>query len=163
MIHYVTGDATVPQAEGPVIIAHVCNDIGAWGSGFVMAVSGRWPEPEQEYHRWHETGASFALGRTQLVDVGNGITVANMIAQHGTTGLPAADGRPPIRYLALGDCLKTVGEEAIRQGASVHMPRIGCGLAGGKWEQVEPLIEWALASRGVRVLVYDLAPEVAVP
>ena len=23
--------------------------------------------------------------------------------------------------------------------ASVHMPRIGCGLAGGKWEEIEPI------------------------
>jgi hypothetical protein len=28
------GDATSPQAKGPKVIAHVCNDIGAWGKGF---------------------------------------------------------------------------------------------------------------------------------
>jgi len=31
MIHYLKADATVPQAEGNIVIAHICNDIGAWG------------------------------------------------------------------------------------------------------------------------------------
>ncbi|EPJ40147.1 hypothetical protein STAFG_2811 [Streptomyces afghaniensis 772] len=35
------------------------------------------------------------------------------------------------------------------------MPRIGCGLAGGKWSRVEPLIEERLIRRGISVTVYD--------
>ena len=35
------------------------------------------------------------------------------------------------------------------------MPRIGCGLAGGKWSVVEPLIEQQLVAAGVAVTVYD--------
>ena len=35
------------------------------------------------------------------------------------------------------------------------MPRIGCGLAGGKWEEIEPIIERTLATAGVEVTVYD--------
>lgn len=30
-IRYVMGDATKPSVDGPAIIAHICNDIGAWG------------------------------------------------------------------------------------------------------------------------------------
>jgi len=44
-IAYVMGDATAPKADGPKIIVHVCNDVGAWGRGFVVALSRRWPEP----------------------------------------------------------------------------------------------------------------------
>lgn len=40
-------------------------------------------------------------------------------------------------------------------GASVHMPRIGCGLAGGTWSRIEPLIERRLISAGLSVTVYD--------
>jgi len=39
--------------------------------------------------------------------------------------------------------------------ATIHLPRIGCGLAGGKWESVEPLIREAMPDTGV--FVYDLA------
>jgi len=36
------------------------------------------------------------------------------------------------------------------------MPRIGCGLAGGSWDQIEPLLEEHLAGAGFDVRVYDL-------
>lgn len=35
------------------------------------------------------------------------------------------------------------------------MPRIGCGLAGGKWSRIEPLIANTLCARDVEVTVYD--------
>jgi hypothetical protein len=37
----------------------------------------------------------------------------------------------------------------------VHLPRIGCGLAGGTWKRVEPLIDARLCARDVPVTVYD--------
>lgn len=84
-IHYLRGDATSPQAKGPKVIAHICNDRGGWGKGFVLAVSRRWPEPEAAYRRWHRERAAndFGLGATQLVRVAPDIWVANMIGQHG--------------------------------------------------------------------------------
>lgn len=36
-IRYQTGDATAP-AEKPAIICHICNDLGGWGKGFVVAL-----------------------------------------------------------------------------------------------------------------------------
>ncbi|GGJ45802.1 hypothetical protein GCM10010121_066360 [Streptomyces brasiliensis] len=42
-IKYVRGDATVPSGKGVKAIAHVCNDVGGWGKGFVLALSRRWP------------------------------------------------------------------------------------------------------------------------
>lgn len=40
-ITYLKGDATNPQSEENKIIAHICNDIGGWGKGFVVAISKR--------------------------------------------------------------------------------------------------------------------------
>jgi O-acetyl-ADP-ribose deacetylase (regulator of RNase III) len=77
-----------------------------------------------------------------------------MVAQHG---LRAIQGVPPIRYDALGTCLNRVGARAKELKASVHMPRIGCGLAGGEWPRIEPLIVSALCDLGIPVLVYELA------
>jgi hypothetical protein len=34
------------------------------------------------------------------------------------------------------------------------MPRIGCGLAGGTWDKVEPIVLKELA--GLDVFVYDM-------
>ena len=71
-IEYVQGDATQPQGTGPKVICHVCNDIGRWGKGFVLAVTKRWPEPEAAYREWYrERGNNdFVLGAVQLVQVG---------------------------------------------------------------------------------------------
>ena len=48
-INYLVGDATRPVGEGVKLIIHCCNDIGAWGAGFVVALSKRWEGPEKCY------------------------------------------------------------------------------------------------------------------
>ena len=148
---FVKGDATAP-AERPAIIAHICNDIGGWGKGFVLAISSKWPAPEQAYRAWHVSGDGFALGAMQLVDVEPGLSVANIIGQRG---IRSSNGIPPVRYEAIEAGLTKVAAVARKSGASVHMPRIGCGLAGGSWEAVEPLVRTCLIERGVSATVYD--------
>lgn len=153
-LSYIKGDATSPQAKGMKIIAHICNDLGKWGKGFVMAVSARWPEPEAAYREWHRDRSrnDFGLGAVQFIQVERYIWVANMIAQHGVRG---GSRTPPIRYEAVEECLSKVSVKAVELGASVHMPRIGCGLAGGKWERIEPIIVKTLCETDVPVTVYD--------
>jgi O-acetyl-ADP-ribose deacetylase (regulator of RNase III) len=153
-LQFVMGDATSPQAAGSKVIAHVCNDLGGWGKGFVLAVSRCWPQPERDYRDWHRLRAEndFGLGAVRLVQVLPDVWVANMIGQHG---IKRGSSGPPIRYDAVERCLTTLGAEAGRIGASVHMPRIGCGLAGGRWERIEPLVVTHLCQRGIAVTVYD--------
>jgi O-acetyl-ADP-ribose deacetylase (regulator of RNase III) len=148
-INYIKGDATNPQGTGHKIICHICNDIGAWGAGFVLALSAKWSEPEEAYREL--TPKERLLGTVMLVPVTPEITVANMIGQRGV-GFDK-DGLAPIRYGAVRACLAAVNDVAFRTKATLHMPRIGCGLAGGRWEDIEKIIE-AVAS--VDVYVYDL-------
>lgn len=154
MLTYKTGDATKPEGAGPKVIVHVCNDIGGWGKGFVLAVSRRWPEPERAFRRWHRerAGNDFGLGAVQIVGVRPDIWVANMVGQRGTR---TGSNGPPVRYDAIERCLDALAGHAGRLDASVHMPRIGCGLAGGKWERVEPLIVASLCARDIGTTVYD--------
>jgi O-acetyl-ADP-ribose deacetylase (regulator of RNase III) len=149
-IQYITGDATAPVGNGNKIIAHVCNDVGAWGAGFVLAISKRWPHPRAEYMK-DKALQSLKLGTVSLVRVQKAIWVANMVAQRD---IRWRGGVPPIRYDALLECLKKLGFHAHQLNASIHMPRIGCGLAGGKWEKVEPLIRDTIP--GTQIFVYDL-------
>lgn len=174
MIHYLKGDATQPQTEGPAIIVHVCNDIGAWGAGFVLAISRRWPQVEDAYRDWAEHGLhkkkdeataplfdngpalnnpEFKLGSVQFVRVPHALIVANLIGQRDIRR--KSTDPAPVRYHAIRKGLARVREVALLQGASVHMPRIGCGLAGGIWEEVEDLILTELASHGVDTYIYD--------
>ncbi len=157
-IHYITGDATAPSGAGSKIVVHVCNDVGAWGAGFVLAISKRWKEPERRYRAWHAGGSQddppFELGQVQCVEAASDIVIANMIGQKG---IRSSGGAPPIRYGAIEEGLACVAAKALKDGASVHMPRIGCGLAGGQWSEIEPLIQRQLIVRGVAVTVYDFA------
>ncbi|MFI8102822.1 Appr-1-p processing protein [Streptomyces sp. NPDC086023] len=140
-LEIIAGDATVPQARGPKIITHVCNDLGGWGKGFVLALSRRW-----------RAGHDFGLGAVRLVRVGEDTWVANMVGQRG---IRTGSGGPPIRYDAVARCLRALAGHATELGASVHMPRIGCGLAGGKWDRIEPLVTEELCARDIAVTVYD--------
>jgi len=147
MISYVVGDATQPRIGGTRVICHVCNDRGAWGRGFVLAVSRRWPVAERVYRTKRPP-----LGCVQLIEVESeaDIIVANMIAQEGF----ASSDRPcALNYHALERCLETLSYMAVA-GWSFHMPRIGCGLAGGDWASVAMLIEHWLGA--FPVTVYDL-------
>ena len=156
-IQYLEGDATRPVGNGRKILVHVCNDAGGWGKGFVVAISKRWQEPERQYRAWFRTGTedgkSFTLGAVQFVEVERDLVVANLIGQHGTG---VRRGQPPVRYESIRAGLGEVAARAIEESASVHMPRIGCGLAGGKWEEITPMIEAELIGKGVPVSVYDL-------
>lgn len=152
-IEYIKGDATSPQGSENKIIVHVCNDIGGWGKGFVMAISKRWKKPETQYREWFKSKKEFELGKVQLVQVEEDLWVANLIGQHKIN--KDENGEAPIRYNAIEEGLKTVSEFAKTNNASVHMPRIGCGLAGGKWEMIEPIILKTLSNKNVEVVVYD--------
>ncbi|WP_223165596.1 hypothetical protein [Lentzea indica] len=75
-----------------------------------------------------------------------------MIGQHGLRR--TAEGSP-IRYHALESCLEKLAEHARQRNATVHMPKIGGGLAGGDRDRIESIASRALA--GVPTTVYVLS------
>lgn len=152
-VNYIIGDATNPKIDGNKIIVHVCNDIGGWGKGFVMAISKRWTTPEIKYREWFKSQDNFSLGQTQFVKVADDLWIANVIGQHKIN--KDENGNAPIRYDAISNGLDTVAKFARDNKATVHMPRIGCGLAGGTWDKVEPLLQKSLADNGIETYVYD--------
>jgi len=93
------------------------------------------------------------LGNVQFVKAADDIWVANMIAQRDIK--PDKDGLPPIRYSFVSECLERVSHFAKRQNASVHMPRIGCGLAGGQWTEIEEIVNSELIAHEIATTVYD--------
>lgn len=157
-ITYIQGDCTQPVGLGPKIVAHCCNNLGVWGSGFVLALSARWRAPEAAMREWsREEQAGLPLGGVQFVDVGDGITVANIIGQQGVSW---KENVPPVRYPALSRGLDGVGIRAKATGASVHVPRLGCDRAGGRWDLVEEILRKRILGRGVPLFVYDFVPVV---
>jgi O-acetyl-ADP-ribose deacetylase (regulator of RNase III) len=146
-INYIIGDATHPIGEGEKIICHVCNDIGKWGQGFVLAISKRWKTPEQFYRDIQK----YILGDVRLVHVEKDIWVANMIGQH-LIGVDE-NGNPPIRYDAVREALSKVNEIAVKKNATLHCPKFGAGLSGGDWNIIEKIIKETIT---VPITIYSL-------
>ncbi|MEZ6062404.1 MAG: macro domain-containing protein [Planctomycetaceae bacterium] len=154
-IQYVEGDATRPITTAPWVIAHVCNDIGKWGRGFVVPLGKAWPLAKDAYLRAMSPQQDrLPLGHCQFVEVADDCWVANMIAQRGVRTKKTVV--PPLRLESLGESLAAVRTFATDHGASVHMPRIGTGLAGGHWSDIERLLLQTFEKSEVPVFVYDL-------
>lgn len=154
MISYVIGDATQPQGGDELkYLVHCCNDIGAWGSGFVLAVSAKWPEPEKRYNALKE----YELGSVMFVPVDKdednvpSIVVCNLIGQHETI----RERTEPIRYDAIWQGMTSVAIRARETNGSIHMPRMGADRARGRWPIIEAMVNEACGD--VPVTVYDLA------
>lgn len=153
-ITYLMGDATEPRGTGIRLLAHIVNDRGlTWGAGFGLFLRKKWPTVQEEFRRWaFEHRRDFGLGAVHTSAVSDTLKICHMVAQHGYGESP----KPRIRYGALRTCLDVVAADALRNEATVHMPRIGAGEARGSWWIISELIEEALCHRGVRVTVYDL-------
>ena len=158
-INYIVGDATKPQRSivGVDFIVHCCNDRGAWGAGFVMALSNKWPHVEEHYRKWFaDPGMKMKLGDIQFVEVEKPcLVVCNMIGQHDTR--PDAEGFSPVRYDAFFRGLTRLQRytSQIKTPSAVHMPRMGAGLAGGDWNIIEAIVKSTLVEKGIPVTVYD--------
>lgn len=152
-IRFVTGDATNPQSAGARILTHVVNDATPnWGAGFGRVVQQKWPNVQQAFRQsWHDLPSS-RLGRVFFSEVASELTICQMVCQHGY----GPSDRPRLRYAALRDCLLALRDHAKTNNASVHMPRIGTGEAGGAWSLVSALIDETLCAAGIPVTVYDL-------
>lgn len=146
MIHYVKGDATDPKTPGTKILAHVCNDLGLWGKGFVMSVSARYPQCKDDYLSWPY---GYNQGEVIFTKISEEFYIAHMIAQRG---IKSYVNPIPLLYTSLKRCLLRVANFAKgMKKPSIHMPYIGCGLAGGSWEFVEPIVDEACMSLPVYV------------
>jgi len=151
-IKYLRGDATEPRGTGFKIIVHIANDESKkWGRGFGFAISKKWPVVRTEFVKW-ALSAKPKLGTSHKTQVSDNLLVFSMIAQHGY----GKSSVPRIRYRHLRTCLEELFFIAQNNSASVHMPRIGTGFAGGDWNIISELIDQILVKRGIQVTVYDL-------
>lgn len=157
-IHYKKGDlfANLPD-DKKVMIPHVCNDIGAWGSGFVLAVSKYSDKPKEDYLRFIKNIAdsyldATALGVTCFSRLDNGNVVANMVAQTGI------GGKHPLRYFQLMECMRQVRRNMNGKyfPDEIYCPKFGSGLAGGHWPTIERMIIECWVDKGIDVTVFEL-------
>ncbi len=146
------GDATLPHGPGARMIVHLVNDrTSNWGGQFARELRERQPASQEDFRAWvQEDPDRLRLGAAHVAAIGGGLSVASVIAQKGYG--PSKRGR--IRYGALRAALAEIAGVARERGASIHMPRIGAGQAGGRWPLVKEIIEEVVVRAGVPVTVY---------
>lgn len=152
MITHIQGDCiAIAKEKDSVIIPHIVNDIGAWGSGFVLDLSEEWPislkerSPEYIYRNIGYMLGGNTYCHPEIYNDEIKITVVNMCAQHGISSKSTGDrskiNQKPIRYVHLVSCMKHVANLAICNKAEIVCPKFGSGRAGGNWNFIEELIE----------------------
>lgn len=147
-----------------IIIPHCCNDIGAWGAGFVLSISKYDIAAEEAYKLWFTetvyrpsglriTNVSPNLGETQFVTIKNNANIANMIGQRG---IYSYGGVPPVRYWALAKCMMQVTDEVRNKEIDeLWTVRFGSGLAKGNSRFIETLMKEIWVDEGIPVKVFE--------
>ena len=153
-IKFLQGDALEPRGSDFKIIAHIVNDATPnWGAGFGRFLTIRYPEANRDFKGWVLYDKhNLSLGNSYFSVISDGLGVFHMVAQQGY----GKSATPRIRYNALEKCLHHLAIVAKKRSASIHMPRIGTGYAGGSWPVIRELIEDTLIKEGVPVTVYSM-------
>lgn len=161
------------ETDKIIFIPHICNDVGKWGSGFVVPLAKRYPKSREYYLRWnnqtycYEQNIPFKLGNVQYVyDSMSNVVICNMIAQRSTI---SASNPSPIDYESLGQCMNNVKErifsvndnilsnaDSIIKDVEIHCPKFGSGLAGGDWNVIEKMIDRIWCENNIDVCIYSL-------
>lgn len=144
------------EGQQNIIIPHVVNNQGAFGSGFVVPLGKRFPEAKSEYFKWVNqinypwmNFVPFELGNIHVVeaDINNDIWVVHMCAQ-------TLCGNRPLFYNKLVDCMESVACGI--QQEEIVAPKFGSGLAGGNWNIIEELINDCWIRKGIKVTICEL-------
>lgn len=152
MVRVVDGDIIQADAD---IIAHQVNCKGVMGAGLARQIKASFPNAFEAYEglcRLHRYSGEELLGNCQLVisarpDHGR-VVIANLFAQDRY-----GRDRRYTDYEAFHQCMETLDRKARAIHArTIALPyRIGCGLAGGDWELIYPMIESELSSFEVKL------------
>jgi len=155
-LRFMPGDASEPFGAEPKLLLQVVNDQAlVWGGGFAKQARKKWPHAQTHFRQWAYGRRNLKLGNIHSVSVQQDLTLVSMICQHG---FGKASSGPRLRYGALFSALDKVAAFAADANATVHMPRIGTGEAGGSWNIIEGIIRETLISKGIKVTIYDLHP-----
>jgi O-acetyl-ADP-ribose deacetylase (regulator of RNase III) len=161
------------------LFLHGCNAHGVMNSGIAKAVREKWPLSFRVYNMiwkdlcdqgephlplgevyWtverHDGSNESPLYHWRIFNRPETMIVANCITQRDY-------GRDPKRvyvdYDAVARCLKKINALAIAYNIpAIAMPRIGCGLANGSWDRIEPLVRRHIVDADV--VVYDWPAQV---
>jgi O-acetyl-ADP-ribose deacetylase (regulator of RNase III) len=117
------------------IIVHQVNTSGLMGAGIALQIRTKWPIVYSDYADICEKGAR--VGDVLFSCVGHRLVVASLFGQQNV-----GRGKRQTDYTAYATGLPAINQFAKDNNLKVYFPLgIGCGLAGGRWDYVEPMIK----------------------
>lgn len=145
MINYVQGDLFEAKVD---LIAHGCNCRNGFGSGVAFHMSKKYPKAKAEFHdKFEDEG--WRLGDVQFINLidKDHKWVANCATQYAylPRGVKHAD------YDAIRMAMTRVKEFCKSKNLSVAIPKIGAGLAGGDWAEIEKILEEVFSDYEINV------------
>ena len=129
-------------------LAHGCNCAGAMGKGIAVGFKERYPQMYKLYQSFCKAGA--VPGEVfPYYDRDTDVVIYNLMTQrHWTT---------PATIEAIEQSVRTMMEMLQDiQIKTVGIPKIGCGLGGLDWKDVQPLLEKISEEYKVTIVVVSL-------
>jgi O-acetyl-ADP-ribose deacetylase (regulator of RNase III) len=137
----VTGDLF---AQGLPAIGHGCNCVGSMGAGIAAEFGRRWPEMYAAY-RARCTAGTFRLGGFFAWDAGD-VVVYNLGTQPRT--------EPSARVEAIAASVAAALADAAGRGIDrLGVPRVGAGIGGLAWPDVERALRAVAGASDVELVV----------
>jgi O-acetyl-ADP-ribose deacetylase (regulator of RNase III) len=163
-IEYRTGDLfagsrnSIHTEPGTHILMHGCNAQGVMGSGVAKTFKEHYPAAFQDYvadlttFREQDSGP---LGCVSFHYISKRYILASAITQE----FYGKDGRVYASYSAIFAAFTEIADNYLYDGSevTVHIPLIGCGLGGLKWNKVAMIIQHCLACyTNLKVVVWEI-------
>lgn len=139
MIKIVDGDLL--QANIP-LIAHQTNCLGVMGAGIAKAIKNKWPDVYIQYKDFCKdfNYSRVLLGLAQLCKTNDSPIkyVANLFGEYSYIEPIVPNETRHTDYYALEQTLLALKDDCIASGIKeIGIPyKLGCGLAGGDWDNV---------------------------
>lgn len=144
----ITGDLLQLADDGKFdVIAHGCNCFCTMGAGIAKQIRIKYPEAYQ-VDKITKSGDRNKLGTITYAVNGN-LTIVNCYTQYNY-----GPGKVNIDYNALRKCLKEIKKQFT--GKRIGLPAIGCGLAGGDYDKLVPIIEEELKDEDVSMVLLGM-------
>lgn len=150
MIDYRKGNLIEAFEKGEVgVIAHQANCFNTMGAGIAKALKDAYPEVYIADCKTTK-GDKKKLGGYSVASTLDGL-VFNLYGQYHY-----GRGELHTDYAALRESLLNMAHMLRHSGfcGKIGIPKLGCGLAGGQWEEVELIVEQSLWD--FHVIVYEL-------
>lgn len=134
MLTYKKGDLVKAAKNGEVdYLIHGANCFSTMGSGIAASIKKTFPQAYEADRQCYGTPIQ-RIGEYSEARIGN-LTVINLYCQYDY----GTDYRR-FEYGSFKSALSFFCNDHILNGKTIGIPKIGCGLAGAKWDLVEAIL-----------------------